>query len=85
MLPGLAQWVKGSGVVTATAWIQSLAWELPHAIGVAIKKKWLELHAQTGQWNTTQHSETDSCTCIKRFNNHKDGNVNQVEKGLTPG
>ena len=37
------QWVKGSGItavvaeVTPMAWIQSLAWELPHATGTAIK------------------------------------------------
>ena len=38
-----AQWVKGFGVATnaqvaAEAQIQSLAWELPHAVGVAVKK-----------------------------------------------
>ena len=27
-IPGLAQWVKGSGVTAAAAQIQSLAWEL---------------------------------------------------------
>ena len=44
-MPGPVQWVKGSGVaaavvqVTAAAWIQSLAQELPYATGAAIKKK----------------------------------------------
>ena len=44
MIPSLAQWVKGAGVAAATVWvaavapIQSLAWELPYAEGVAIKK-----------------------------------------------
>ena len=44
-IPGLAQWVKGSGVaaavaqVTAVAQIQSLPRELPCTVGVAIKKK----------------------------------------------
>jgi len=37
-----AQWVKGSGVwakpIAAVAHIQSLAWELPHAAGVAMTK-----------------------------------------------
>ena len=33
-IPSLVQWVKGSSV-----WIQSLAWELPYVIDVAIKKK----------------------------------------------
>ena len=35
------QWVKGSGVaaVAAAAQIQSLAWELPYAVSMAIKKK----------------------------------------------
>ena len=43
MTPGLMQGVKGSGVavawVAAVANIQSLAWELPHAMGAAIKRK----------------------------------------------
>ena len=34
---GLA--VKDSAVVTAVVWVQSLAWELPHAMGSAKKKK----------------------------------------------
>ena len=44
LIPGPAQWVKGSGIataaahVTAMAWIQSLAWELINAMGAAIKK-----------------------------------------------
>ena len=38
LIPGQAQGVKGSGIATAAARIQSLAWELPHAVGVAIKK-----------------------------------------------
>ena len=33
------QWVKGSSMATAAAWIQSLTWELPYAMGVAIKRK----------------------------------------------
>lgn len=36
-IPGLARWVKGSSVAAAAAWIQSLARELPHAVGVAIQ------------------------------------------------
>ena len=45
MVPRLAQWVKGSDVATgvalvaATAQIQSLAQELPYAVGIAIKNK----------------------------------------------
>ena len=39
MTPGLAQWVKGSGIATAVARIQSLTQELPHGAGVAIKGK----------------------------------------------
>ena len=31
--------VKGSSIVTAVAQGQSLAWELPHAVGAALKKK----------------------------------------------
>ena len=29
---------KGSGVVTAVTWVQSLAWEFPHAMGIAKKE-----------------------------------------------
>jgi len=32
------QWVKGSSIAADVAWIQSLAGELPHAMGVTIKK-----------------------------------------------
>ena len=35
----MAQWVKGSSAAEAGAQMQSLAWELPYAVGVAIKKK----------------------------------------------
>ena len=44
-IPGPVKWVKGSGVaeavaeVTAVAQIQSLAQELPYAVGMTIKKK----------------------------------------------
>ena len=43
MTPGLVQWVKGSSLATAAvevlavARIQSLAWDLPGAVGVAIR------------------------------------------------
>ena len=37
LIPGLVQWVKRSGVATAVARIQSLARELPYAVGVAVK------------------------------------------------
>ena len=38
-IPGLAQWVKGSDIAAAAAWIQSLAREFPYAPVMAIKKK----------------------------------------------
>ena len=38
-MPGLAQWIKGSGIATAVTQIQSLARELPYARGAAIKKQ----------------------------------------------
>ena len=44
-IPGSAQWVKGSYVavavyrLVAAALIRPLAWELPYAAGVAIKRK----------------------------------------------
>ena len=33
----MAQWVKDLAVVTAVAWVRSLAWELSHALGAAKK------------------------------------------------
>ena len=33
------QSVKGSSIAAVVAQIQSLAWELPYAVGVAVKKK----------------------------------------------
>ena len=44
-IPSPEQWVKGASVTTAVAkvttgaWIQSLAWELPYAVGMTIKKR----------------------------------------------
>ena len=44
LIPGPTQWVKGFGTaaaavqVAAVAQIQSLAWELPQTLGVAINK-----------------------------------------------
>ena len=35
-IPGPVQWVKGSGVAAATAWIQSLVREFPYATGMAM-------------------------------------------------
>ena len=37
-MPGPEQWVKGSSVAAAGARTQSLAWELPYAADVAIKR-----------------------------------------------
>ena len=46
LIPSPEQWVKVSGgvapaasYVVAMTWIQSLTWELPYAMGEAIKKK----------------------------------------------
>jgi len=33
---------RDSTVVTAVAWVHSLAWELPHAVGVAHQKRFLK-------------------------------------------
>ena len=38
-IPGLAQWVKGSGIAAAAAQMQSLAQKLPHDAVAAIKSK----------------------------------------------
>ena len=44
------QWVKGSSVDASSAWIQSLAQELPYAPGMAIKgikkRRNITLHSQ---------------------------------------
>ena len=45
-IPSPAQWVKGSSVASAAAWTQSLAGELPYAMGVALKKKKTSANAQ---------------------------------------
>ena len=39
LIPGPGQWVKGFGIATAVAQIQPLAWELPYATSMAVKKK----------------------------------------------
>ena len=38
-ISGVPWWLGrlGSGFVTAVAWVQSLAWELPHSLGVVKK------------------------------------------------
>ena len=41
-IPGPTQWVKGSGIAAAVAWFQSLAWEIPCAMGTVITKQKLE-------------------------------------------
>ena len=54
MLPGLVQWVK-AGIAAAVAEvtpaneIQFLAWELPYAVGLAIKIKFLKKTAFYGK------------------------------------
>ena len=44
MTLGPAQWVKGSGIAAASAWIQSLARELPYAVGAAAKQTNKKIH-----------------------------------------
>ena len=40
MIPGLAPWLKASGIAAAAVWIQPLmTQELLYAVGVAIKLK----------------------------------------------
>ena len=40
-IPGLEQWVKGSGAATVVAQIQFLTWDLSYAVDLAIKKFFL--------------------------------------------
>ena len=39
LIPSLAQCVIGSVVATDGAWNQSLAWDLPYAMGAAMKRR----------------------------------------------
>ena len=62
MIPGPAQWAKGSGVVRAVAQIQSLAWELPNASGVPKRerkrKKGIEGGREEGIIDETKHTNS---------------------------
>ena len=68
MIPGPAQWAKGSGVVRAVAQIQSLVWELPNASGVPKRerkrKKGIEGGREEGIIDETKQPtpNTESCT-----------------------
>lgn len=42
-IPTPGQWVKGSALAAAAAWIQSLAWKLPYAVGATFKKNFFFL------------------------------------------
>ena len=39
LIPGQAQWAKGSIVAASKAWIKALPWEHPYTEGAAIKNK----------------------------------------------
>ena len=60
-IPGLVQWVKGSGVsiaaaqVTAVAWIQSLIQELPYAAGAAKERKEGKRRKKTLKYHVNIH------------------------------
>ena len=60
LIPSAAQWVKGWGIaaakvqVVAVVWIQSLALELPHAMGSAIKRR-----KRRGRGNITENIQRD--------------------------
>ena len=57
-VPAPVQWIKGSSVAIAAAWIQSLAQELLHATGTAIKRK--------GKKNKKQKTLTKILFLLKR-------------------
>lgn len=48
LILGSARWVKGPGVATAAAQVQSLAGELPCVVGVTIKFKKKEKNGRSG-------------------------------------
>ena len=84
--PRPVQWLKGSSVATAVARIQSLAQELPYAVGEALKLCMFQHHFWRLPWNTfiaglfvPQHAWEDkwsrmSCNllnkCWEEFNSH---------------
>ena len=46
--PGIATVVVQ---ITSVAWVRSLAWELPHDMGAAKKKKKIKLREKLGVWD----------------------------------
>ena len=65
MIPGQSQWVKGSGVAIPVAWIQSLALELPYAMGTALKKKKKKKKTKNKK---TKKKQKDQKTTEKKLN-----------------
>ena len=52
------QWIKGFSVTAAVAWLQTLAWELPYAVDVTIKKKVLgSSHYGSVEMNLTRNHD----------------------------
>ena len=56
-IPGLTQWVKDPAVLwaviyspAAAALIQPLSWELPHAVGAALKSKKIKIKNRKGEF-----------------------------------
>ena len=55
-MPFAVQSVKGSSIAAVVAQIQSLAWELPYAVGVAVKKKKKKMGGGEAIQKSTQES-----------------------------
>ena len=71
MIPGLVQWVKASGVAAAVAQIQSLAQELPYAVGAAIKttKKRLGMKTKHSCSRREKRGETNDQSSYEKMIN----------------
>ena len=76
-VPTEAQWVKGSKVATAATRIQSLAQELPYAVGVAIKKILFTFRYPNPQDNSGPRSARELSAHLKRKNSSEIFNVSK--------
>ena len=54
LIPGREQWVKGSDIAAAVAWIQPLARVLPYAAGMALKEKEMFFSAKISKYSPLQ-------------------------------
>ena len=76
-IPSPAQWVKGSGIAAAVAWItavaqiQSLAWELPYALGRPKKKTKTKTKTKKNSKAKPMHRKTNAWGGLKKIKTRK--------------